>query len=472
MIQFDGIPTSIRKPGKYFEFNTRLAVRTLPANRQKVLIVGQRIAAGTVAALMETEIFSDADAATYFGNGSMLHRMCRAAIKADPYIALSAIALDDALTGVKAAGSIAIAGPATSSGSLKVWIGNDAIEIGITDEDTATEIAAALNTELAAHADLHVTSAVNGAEDSQVDLTAKNAGTLGLDIGITYAVTATGVTVTVTDMAAGATDPDVQDALDVVLAEQYELIVTPYNTQPPATAVSDHLDIVSGPLEQRPGRGVYATTGLLADATTLSGQINSGRMNAPFLPGTRSLTYELAAAYAAVMAFEEDPARPLNTLALPGIHAPAVTDRLTRAEQESCLYNGVSPLEVGPGETVQIVRAVTTYTVDAQGVDDISLLDTTTIATLDYTRKACRERIALRFPREKLNTRTANKVRSELLDVLEKLAELEILENVDANAEGVVVERSGQDPNRLDAKIPADVVNGLHVFAGRIDLLL
>ncbi len=46
------------------------------------------------------------------------------------------------------------------------------------------------------------------------------------------------------------------------------------------------------------------------------------------------------------------------------------------------------------------------------------------------------------------------------------------MEEVDANADGLVVERDLQDVNRLDAKIPVDVVNGLHVFAGRIDLLL
>ena len=43
---------------------------------------------------------------------------------------------------------------------------------------------------------------------------------------------------------------------------------------------------------------------------------------------------------------------------------------------------------------------------------------------------------------------------------------------MDANADGVMVERDLQDANRLDAKIPTDVGNGLHVFAGRIDLLL
>ena len=95
--------------------------------------------------------------------------------------------------------------------------------------------------------------------------------------------------------------------------------------------------------------------------------------------------------------------------------------------------NGLTPFEIGPGDTVQIVRAISTYTKNAEGVDDVSLLDITTIRTLDYVRKACRERISLRFPRDKLSSRTPPKVQSELLDVLIKLEELEIIEEVEAN---------------------------------------
>ena len=471
-IQFDSIPASIRKPGKYFEFNTKLAVRTLPANLIRVLIVGQKLAAGSGDALSPTPIYSDQDAATIFGNGSNLHLMCRAAIQANAYLDLTAVGLADADTAVASAGAVVVGGPATGSGSFKLYIGNHMIEVGIASADTADAIATALSAEIAKYGDLPVSAAVDGVDTTKVNFTARNLGTIGDQIGIDTDITAAGVTATVTAMTGGAVDPDSSTALDTVFAEQYDIIITPYNDQTGATALRDYLDSVSGPMEQRPGRGVFATTGALADATTLSGQVNGGRMNAPYLRATRSPAYEVAAAYGAVMASESDPARPLNTLALTGISAPAVDQRLSRTEQESCLNNGVSPLEVGPGEVVRIVRAVTTYTQDAQGIDDISLLDTTTIATLDYTRKACRDRIALRFPREKLNSRTPNSVRSELLDVLELLEPLEILENVAANAAGVVVQKNLQDPNRLDAKIPTDVVNGLHVFAARIDLLL
>ncbi len=468
-ISFDAIPSSIRKPGKYFEFNTKLAVRTLPANLQKMLIIAQRLVAGTVAALVPTNVFSDAEAATYFGNGSNAHLMCRAAIKANPYLQLTVCALDDNGAGAAATGTITITGPSTGPGVIRLFVGNRRIELAIATGTAATAIAAALKVELDKYADLPVTAAV---AEAVITLTAKHKGTIGNLVDLVTEVTAAGVASAVVAMATGATDPDTATAYAKVFAEKYDIIAIPYVDATAIGALKTHLDSVSGPMEQRPGIGIYALDSALATATTLSASINSGRIAGAFLRGTKSPSYEVAAALAAIIAFEEDPARPLNTLALTGIAAPDVTQRLSRTEQENCLNNGTLPLEVGPGEVVQIVRAVTTYLKDANNIDDISLLDLTTIRTLDYVRKACRERIALRFPREKLSSRTPKKVRSELLDVLMKLEGLEIIEEVAANLSGLIVERDEQDPNRLDAKIPADVVNGLHVFAGRIDLLL
>lgn len=468
-ITFDQIPSSIRKPGKYFEFNTKLAVRTLPANKQRMLIIGQRLAAGIIAALTPTQVFSDAEAAADFGNGSNAHLMVRAAIKANPYLDLTVCALDDMVAGVAATGTLTITGPATGPGVIRLYIGAKKIEVAIATSDIATAIAAALNTEIGKYADLPVTAAVNL---GVITLTARHKGTVGNQVDLVAEVTAPGVAAAVVAMAAGATDPDTATAFAKVFAEQYDVICIPYIDATAIGALKTHLDAVSGPIEQRPGVGVYALDAALATATTLAPQINSGRITNGYMRGTKSPTYEMAAAYAAVVAFEEDPARPLNTLALAGINAPPIEQRLSRTEQESCLNNGVTPFEVGPGEVVQIVRAITTYTKDANNVADISLLDLTTIRTLDYARKAFRERVALRFPREKLSSRTPDRVRTEIIDVAYKLEELEILENVKDNLAGIIVERDLLDPNRLNVKIPADVVNGLHVIAGRIDLLL
>ena len=473
-ISFDNIPASIRKPGKYFEFNTKLAVRTLPTNLQRVIAIGQKMAAGSQLVNTIADIFSDAQAAALFGAGSQMHLLCQACIKANPYVALSAIALDDAGGSVATTDTITVTGPASGPGNLVATINGQDVQINFATGDTATAMAAALVAEIAKIPALPVTAA-NAL--GVVTLTAKNKGTQGNQLKVYTALTplsalAIGVTAAVADGVAGATDPDINTALTTIFAAGHNIIVSAWNDSVNLGKLRTHLDAVSGPLEQRGAIGVYAHTGTMGQATTLAGTLNSGRITGALLATAPQLPLQVAGAYAGVIASEEDPARPLNTLGLTGILANPLANWLGRVEQENCLYNGVTPLEVGPGNRVQIVRAITTYTVDASAVPDVSLLDLTTIRTLEYVRVACRTRISLRFPREKLSERTAAKVRSELLDVLYKLEELEIVELVEANKAGLIVERDSQDANRLDAKIPCDVVNGLHVFAGRIDLLL
>ncbi|MCG9014703.1 phage tail sheath subtilisin-like domain-containing protein, partial [Laribacter hongkongensis] len=343
------------------------------------------------------------------------------------------------------------------------------IDVAVSNGDTAAMVATALAAAITARADLPVSSV---AAAGVVTHTAVHKGTFGNDIKLAASCSAPGLTTAVAAMAGGTLEADYTATLAAVAGAGHHIIVAPQSTQALLTVLRTHLEFVSGPMEQRGAIGVFGWPGSLATGTTLTGQINSGRITGAWHRGSLRLPCEIAAAYAAVLASEEDPARPLNTLELAGLDVTGIDQRPLRTEQENALYNGLTPLEIGPGDRVQIVRAISTYTKDAQGVADVSLLDITTIRTLDYVRRACRERISLRFPREKLSERTPDKVRSELLDVLFKLEELEIVEAVEANKDGLIVERDSQDVNRLNAKIPTDVVNGLHVFAGRIDLLL
>lgn len=360
-MQFDQIPRSIRKPGSYFEYNTKLAVRSLPTNAQNVLIIAAMAAGSTAVPLTPYFVFSDQEAEVLFGSGSNAHLMTRAAIKANNYVRLSVM---------------------------------------------------------------------------------------------------------------GYTTPNFAAALLTVFGGDYQIITIDSNTAADLTVLRDHLDAVSHPMEQRGCVGITAWTGSLATGSTLTSALNAGRVSCAWLKNSTTDYKLIAAAYAAVMAYEEDPARPLNHLELLGVEVNAIPDRAGRTEQEVAMTKGLTPLEVGPGEKVQIVRALSTYTKNVAGADDVALLDITSIRTLDYIRKACKTRIDLRFPREKKTERTKAAVRSELLDVLIKLEELEIVEQVEANKSKLVVEDDLQDVNRLNAAIPADVVNGLHVFAGRIDMYL
>lgn len=468
-ISFNSIPSSIRKPGKYFEFNNSLAVRTLPSNLQRVLMVGQ-ITTTTVGLANSIVQMFDADtAAGMFGRGSQAHRMVKAAIVANPYLQLFVLPIADAGASVAAAATITYTGPAAAGGSVYVNACGTELTLPVTTGDTVTVIGTAVAAAINAKQDLPVTAA---AVAGVVTLTARNKGLQANSLKLAATASATGVTATATAFASGLNDPDLAPAFAAAQSGGHEIVCVPYQAQTQLTSLRSHLNFVSGPMEQRRAIGVCASTGTLAAATTLAASLNSERITLGLLPGTFTPSEELAAGYASVIAFEEDPARPLNTLTINNATVPPIASRLGRTEQEAALNNGVTPFEVGPGDTVQIVRAITTYTVNAQAITDISWLDLTTIRTMDYVAKACRERIAARFPRNKLSSRTPAQVRSELLDVLFKIEELEIIEEVEANKPGLIVERDSQDPNRLNAKIPTDVVNGLHVFAGRLDLLL
>ncbi|MGC6061350.1 phage tail sheath subtilisin-like domain-containing protein [Enterobacter kobei] len=472
-IAFDTIPGGTRKPGVYMEFNTRLAVNTLPGNPQRVLVIGPMLSSGLATPLTPVSVFSDKEAEVYFGAGSLAAAMAKAAIDANSYLQLDVIGIAEAEgeAGVAAGGSLAITGPATKAGTLSVWIAGEQVAVNVAVGDTPETLIPALVAAMSKKTGLLV-HGVYDTENKLLTFAALSKGEWGNGITLSATTTATGLTLTVTPMAGGEMDPDIQPALDAVFAAGHNIIICPFSSDAALAALSEHLTSTGHAMEQRGAVGCAGWTGSLGTGVTLATNVNDGRISIPWYRGSVRLPAILAAAYGAVMAGVEDPARPLNTLPLNGMDVVAMNQREGRNEQENALHNGLTPIEVGPGNTVQIVRAVSTYTVNPQDVEDVSLLDITSIRTLDYTRKACRERISLRFPNEKNTARIRDKVKSELYDVLLRLDAAEILENVAANKDRLIVQQSGTDVNRVDAVIPADVVNGLHVFAGRIDMIL
>ena len=469
-INFEKIPASTRKPGVYAEWNTKLAVRNLPTNRQRVLLIAQHTTnLGAVSAL--TDVYSAAEVAERYGAGSQAHLMADAAIKAYANAALSIITLADHSAGVAASGKITITGNATTQGVLRVGIGNaDVLMVSVAAGDSADTVGKAVKAAIAAQPGLPVSAAEAA---GVVTITAKNKGAEGNAIRLLAACTAAGISTTVTAMASGLVNPDIAPALNAVVAEGHHIIACGINDETNLLKLRAHLDTVASPMEKRWAIGVYGQTGTLAQATTLAGRLNHGHIVSAWYRGTPSLPCELAAAFAAVMASEEDPARPLNTLALNSIGVCESKDKTMRTEQENALYNGVTPIETSPaGTQAQIVRAITTYTKTANGTADESLLDVTTVRTLIYVSRACVDRIALRFPRDKLSDRTPPRVRSELIDVLMRCEELEILERVEENLPKLIVERDLQNTGMLNCRIPSDVVNGLHVVGMVVDLYL
>lgn len=205
-ISFEKIPASIRKPGKYFEYNNRLAVRTLPSNLQRVLIVAQITTTTVGLASSITQVFDAETAAGLFGRGSQAHRMVKGAIIANPYLQLFVLAVPDNAAGVAGAATITYTGPAADAGSVYVNIAATELVVPVATADTATIIAAAVAAAINAKIDLPVTAA---AVAGVVTLTNRNKGLVGNNVKLAATASATGVTAVATAFTGGLNDADI-----------------------------------------------------------------------------------------------------------------------------------------------------------------------------------------------------------------------------------------------------------------------
>lgn len=74
------------------------------------------------------------------------------------------------------------------------------------------------------------------------------------------------------------------------------------------------MEAVSAPTAKKPAIGVMGWRGSLATGTTFTSALNSERLTVAWYKGAVESNAIIAASYAAIIASEEDPARPLNTL--------------------------------------------------------------------------------------------------------------------------------------------------------------
>lgn len=484
-ISFNAIPINIRTPGQYIEFDNTRAVQGLPAIAHKILVIGQRLTAGSVAAGLPVRILSAGQAEEHFGRGSMLASMLAALKAANTYTECWAVALDDNGAGVAASGTITLGGAPTEAGTLNVYLAGQLVQIAVASAQAtgslATDLAAAIN----ANTLLPVTALAAG---SVVTLTARHKGEVGntLDVRLNFYTgerTPKGLTTTIAAMSGGTGNPTVQAAITAIGDEQYHTVVTPYTDAPNLGLVEGMLASRFGPMVQKEGHAFTAAAGTHGIISTLGDTRNSPHLTIMGAGKSPTPVYVWAAVAAAVDAYEPDPARPRQTLLLPGVLPPAIADRYTRDERNLHLFDGISTTLVDAGGQVLVERLITTYKTNAFGVADISYLDIETMRTIAYLRFSVRSRIALKFPRHKLaadGTRygpgqaivTPNSIRAELVALFAQWEEAGLAEGMDQFKTDLIVERSSTDPNRVDAIIPPDVVNQFRVFAAQVQFRL
>jgi phage tail sheath gpL-like len=365
--------------------------------------------------------------------------------------------------------------------------------VAVAAADGSAGIAGALRDAINAQTNLPVTAT---AALGVVTVTARNKGVNGSKIDVRHSYyqgesLPEGVVLDIAAGVTGADNPDISGAIAAMADEAWVTIVNPWTDTANMALLETELATRWGPLaaggeaEQMSGHAFSALDASHANLLTLGDARNSAHVTLWGIFSCPTWTCERAAILAGVVEYNGaiDPARPFQTLPLPGVLAPAEADRFTRQERDLLLHGGIATAKETVGGGMQIERVITTYQMTASGVPDVSLLDLNTKWTVDYIRYAVAARILQRFPRHKLaddGTRfhpgqavaTPSLVRAELLALFRDLEEAGLVENIEQYKQDLLVVRSTADVNRINAIIPPDIINQFMIFAAAVQFRL
>ncbi|MBP1130457.1 MULTISPECIES: phage tail sheath subtilisin-like domain-containing protein [Serratia] len=487
------IPNDVRVPLVYIEIDNSMALDSAPAQQHKILVIGQQLANGSAAPLTQNRITSDSTADNLYGRGSMLAEMLKTLRKGNSYTETWAMGIGDIAAGKSASSELVVTGSATAAGTLALLVCGVTVQVGVNAAATAATVATAIVAAVNAVATLPVTAAVKEDETGTVVLTAKGTGltTNDLDVRVNYYVgeqTPAGLGVAISAFTGGTGTPDMAAIIASLGDEWFNHIVCPFNDVASLNTLRDELLNRWGPMRMVEAIAYTAVRGTHAQTGTWGNTRNDFLITSLGTNLAPQPAYLWAAAYAGIAAYHLaiDPARPLQTLALPGILPPAKEVRWDMVERNLHLFDGVATHYVNAGGSVCIEREITTYRVNSFGDADTSYLDITSPATLGHIRYVIKNRFTNRYPRHKLAdddaldtlepgqpVMTPKLCTQELLDIF--ITELEpagLVEDFDDYKATLSVTRDTSDRNRLNFIIHPNIINQLRVLAGLIQFKL
>ena len=487
MLSFDGIPSTLRVPLAYVEFNNSAAVSGTPGQTHRILVFGQMLATGTATAGELVPVLGADQAEELFGRGSMLAGMFSVLKANNRMIETLALPMTDDGAAVAATGTVTLGGAPTAAGTLTLYIAGQRLRVAVASGAALADIASAVAAAVTADTSLPVTAS---AAAEVVTLTARNKCECGNDIDLrtNYYLgekLPAGLSVTFAAMSGGSGNPDIATAIAALGDEWFTQLVMPWTDAANLTALETELLDRWGPLRQIDGLAFTAYRGSHAATVTFGDGRNSHLVSCIDTDLSPSPPCQWAAAYAAQAAgsLAIDPARPLQTLPLVGILPAAEGSRRTLSERNLLLHDGISTHTVDAGGRVLIERAVTMYQENAYGVSDPSYLDLNTPATLSYLRYATRARITQKYPRHKLASDgtafgagqaivTPGVIRAELIALFVEWETAGLVEGRAQFKAELLVEIDASDPTRINVLSPPNLVNQFRIFANQIQFRL
>lgn len=425
-----------------------------------------------------------------FGHGSLIHQALRELYPLDGSgvgtIPVDVLPLNDAEDADAAAGSIVPSGTATASGTYFARVsGVLSAPVSVSNGDTVATICDKFVAAINAVLDMPVIAA-DGTTD--VDLTAKWAGATGNEITVEVLnsrleVPISGLTFTITQPTAGATDPDVAPALAMLGSEWVTLVVN--SLLPSDTTalgkISDAGEARWGQLVRKPFVALTGnTTADVSSATTVTAARTSDRVNAQVVaPGSVHLPVQVAAAHAreiAKVANDNPPtdygARALRTL-LPGSDA----DNWDYVERDTAVKAGSGTVELRDG-FLRIGDVVTMYHPAGEVppayryvVDIVKLQQIIYNLDLEFSKPewAGAPLIPDGQPTVNPNAKTPSMAKAKICGILDSLGLNAIISDPATAKKNTTTGINAQNPKRLDAQTVVQLSGNTNVLS--VDLL-
>jgi phage tail sheath gpL-like len=353
----------------------------------KLLLVGNKTTAGSKTANSDTDqAFSQTEADAFWGAGSELARMFRAAVRVPGVVIYGSPVTESG--GVAATLTITIGSNAASDGTIVIYIDGEPVSVSIANGRTPTLAGDDVVLQVNAKTYLPVTAAnVTGT----VTLTRKQKGPRGNDAIVyidqtkkpttqTYTLGGAGAAVNTVGrkFGSGTTADDVTTVSANLAAAWYQRVALAHNDATNLGVWETATDAKAGPLVGKPEHVVVGFNGALASAQSLSQTtMNNARLQLLWMLNSESHPCEMAAVFAAWRTVTEqgDPDAEYDGKVLTGI-APArfTADIPQRSTQVAALQTGVTPVETINSEA-KIVRSITTKCLLGANAD-YSTLDT------------------------------------------------------------------------------------------------
>jgi phage tail sheath gpL-like len=494
-ISFANIPANIKVPLYWVEVDPSMA--GLATINLKALMVGIMTADGDAPPDVPIPIGSQAQADAHFGPGSELSRMFQAYYANNFANEVWGLPLAEPVAAVAASGDIVITTPPTEAGTIHLYVAGTHVPVNVMSTDTADLIATAIADAINSYTDtignqalpvsataatgtVTLTSLFKGVNGNEITVQLNYYGSIGSEmtpIGLVMTLPANGL------LSGGTGVPVMSTAISNIQKKDFEYVAMPYCDTNSLFDWDQEYGFTDtgrwGWQRQQFGHVFSAKRGTYAALITFGDTLNSGVESImAFETTTPSPMFECCAAYTAKAqrALINDPARPLQTLALNKVKGCPLQDRFDFPELNSLASNGLAIQEVGSDDQPMVLREQTTYQLNLYGMGDDAYELVTTLATLAKLLRNQKHAITSKFPRSKLaddGTKfgpgqaivTPGIIKAELVNEYQMDMWNGLVENLKAFKANLIVERDPNDPNRVNVLYPPDLINQLRIFA-------